>query len=157
LKLAKLQEYVKTALIQLKIESDERITLEAPQLAEAVRDDRILSRSFILAASADRPTIRLSETKQYALNFPANQDSQRIDPTSWGSFTQWLWKWFSCEIGPESRVGDAESIENLLSRFVDTHEWDTPWTDRSTSYDIPDNYIPSKAWAMLKFEPKRYR
>lgn len=144
-------DYIKTALFQFKKSEMYQLSLERKQLEDSRLDPRTEFRSFVLAVDEERSGIRINSVKNILADFNSHQASKSFDCSSWSCLTQWIWNWFSCEIGPISDPNDRESIEALLQQFVIEDNWDSPWPEGTPDYNIADDFLFAKAWLAFFF------
>lgn len=146
-------QYVKTALFQLKKSQNYRASIERRQLDDAMADSRTKDRAFILVVDEVRQGIRIESAVNLLQQFD-NQQTKTFEVAEWTSLTQWVWNWFSCDIGPTSDPSDQRSVEALLEnyRVPDSNSWDSPWAvGEIVQIELPEQ-VPARAWLTFLFE-----
>jgi hypothetical protein len=155
------EQYMKTALFQLKKSQNYRASVERRQLDDAMADARTGERAFVLAIDEVRQGIRIESAATLLKQF-SDQKSKTFEVAEWTSITQWVWNWFSCDIGPISDPTNLQSIEALLEnyRVPDSDSWQSPWAvGEIAENDLPEQ-TPARAWLTFTFEnqePSRQR
>jgi hypothetical protein len=151
------EQYVKTALFQLKKSEGYRASVERRQLDDAMADSRTGDRAFVLAIDEVRHGIRIESTATLLRQFD-KQQTKTFEVAEWTSLTQWTWNWFSCDIGPVSDPNDPQSVEALLEnyRVPDNDAWQSPWAvGEIEETDLPER-TPARVWLTFLFERQGY-
>jgi len=146
--------YVKTALFQIKRSNTYQTSIERDQLEDAMSDSRTSPRAFVLAIDDVRMGIRLQQCGKLLRQFEEKQQTKQFDATDWFSLTQFIFDWFSCDLGPMSDPKDPNSLESLLDAFriPEEEEWKSPWaTEPVDDADLPDT-VPAHTWLSLFFD-----
>lgn len=151
------QTYLKTALFQFKKSDNYRAELERSQLRDALINSEIGDRSFVLTIDEARSGVRIASVSELNGQFDDTQKdgaqkTKTFDCSGWTCLSQWIWNWFSCDIGPESDVNQPNNVESLLERYVADRDWEAPWSLGMDDFDLPQTYQPAKAWLLLFFE-----
>lgn len=143
--------FVKTALLQFKQGIDFEAKLEKHQLDQAAIMSVTADRSFVMYADKGRTGIRFHQVETLRAAYADGQQTKQFDSSDWTCLTQWLWDWFSCDIGPLSSPHDPNSVESLLEKFVVSDDWISPWNESDSrslkKYDV----LPARAWLVLFF------
>lgn len=155
------EQYVKTALFQLKKSENYRASIERKQLNDAMADSRTAERAFVLTIDEVRQGIRIESAATLLKQFD-KQKTKTFEVAEWTSLTQWVWSWFSCDVGPVSDATDKQSVEAMLEnyRVPDSNSWQSPWAvGRIAETELPEP-VPARAWLAFAFnsqEPNRQR
>jgi hypothetical protein len=144
------ENLVKTALFQLKQSDDFKVTLERKQLEDALIDERIGQRSFVLLADKGRTGVKLAFAPEILKQFDGRQKTKEFDASTWMPVTTWLTNWLSCDIGQPSQLNDPNSIESLLQQYVFEEAWVRDWSI-ITDFDFTSEYLPARTWLYIFF------
>ena len=149
--------FVKTAFFQLKKSNDFRTQIESIQISQASAYSGIKERSFALIVDESVNSFRIRHISDIEPEIPAGQNSKQFDCSRWSFFSEWLWNWLSCDTGAPTDINNPNKVENLLTKFIQQDNWDSPW---GSSFEEPLNLsddelpdiLPCKAWLVLIFE-----
>lgn len=144
------RDFIKTAFFQLKRSTNLSAVLESHQVREALRDRRVGDRAFVLAVDETRYCIRLRQVTEIVNEFPLDQGQRTYTTSDWSPLSRWVMEWMECSVGPNSSRDDPNSAEALLQEFAVEQPLETPW-GRTTDHDLPDNYLPARAWLQAEF------
>ena len=142
-------DWVKTALFQMKRSSDASVVIEEHQIHEAMSDNRILKRSFLIAVDEQRSLIRLESISDIQTLFPADQKTHTMDCSQWNGLVYWLHQWLVCDLGEESKSDDPESVESLLESFLLPNLPPEPLD--GVEAEQREYYLPARFWMRLLF------
>lgn len=145
--------YVKTAFFQFKKSQDYSVKVEKDQLDDAAKSARVYERSYVLAIDESRQGYRLHEIDSLREEFDDDQETKTFQGWDWTCLTNWIDDWFSCDEGPESNPDDPNSVEKVLTSFID-EDIDATWASRDEGelIDFPENLLPSETWLIFEFK-----
>jgi hypothetical protein len=150
-------EYVKTAIFQLKKSDEYSVSLDLDDLKASKEAEELSKRSFLFAIDEQRLGSRIAPISDLAPQLGLNK-SKTFDTNEWDFLSHWLWKWFSCDVGPESESKDGYPVESLLEGFAMTD----PDADEDDDQNIPiwkgnpkapkPELVPARAWIKACFK-----
>jgi hypothetical protein len=123
----------KTVLFQTKLADNYSVTVEHTQLDEALSLPEFAGRVFTMALDRRRAVVRIQSMELLAAAFPnPQQATMSFDTTEWMPSSDWIVRWFECQVGRPSTSFETSPIESLLASRVA----DAP--DRFPRYEHPD-------------------
>lgn len=146
---------IKTAFFQLKRSSNYILKTDRSQFEDALSVDAIGERSFLLAIDEDRKGFRINTIKDMFKHFNNNSKSKTFDASNWYCLTEFLWKWFSCDIGKSTKFNEPYSVESLLQNFIVEPSEKLKWITERRIDDNPEKFIPAKSWVIFQFLPSK--
>lgn len=151
------QDLIKTALFQTKVSEDFEVRLEKDQLSIGIENPLTKGRSFVLAIDKTRQGVRIKKIVDLIGGFKEDAKTLGVSVADWMPLGEWLFKWFSCDIGDDSRKGDANSIERLLEKYVLESDRDeaqgVPWgrNEKKEAETVAPSLIPARTWLSFLF------
>ena len=149
------QDWIKTALFQIKLSRNTSVLLERHQIYEASRDKRILERTYIFAVDDQRGLPRIKGASQIWDIFnslPNGQATHTIDCTPWDGLVYWLHQWLHCAEGAESKLGDSNGVESLLQSFIS--EPNPLISSGARQAEQLGDFLPARSWMQIIFAQK---
>lgn len=144
------ENFMKTALFQLKKTHAYKATLAADQLDEALLLAAVGPRSFVLSVDEERLGFRVKSAQACRDEIGNAHNSKEFDTERWDFLVVWLLKWFKCEEGPPTLPDDRNPVEGLLGSFrIDDQPFDVESLRRQ---NVPENWVPARAWLYYNFE-----
>lgn len=107
----------KTAVFQTKVSDNYSATIERGQLEEVLSVREFVGRSFAMAVDRVRGVIRIQSADLLASGFSKTQATKTFDTIEWVPSSDWIVRWFECEIGRPSNDFEP-SPEGLLAAYV---------------------------------------
>jgi hypothetical protein len=109
----------KTALFQTKVGDNHSATIERHQLDAVLAVPEFARRGFTMALDRPRRSIRIQSVDVLSADFAASkQKTRKFDTTEWLASSDWIVRWFECDVGRPSSALEGPSIEALLSRHI---------------------------------------
>ncbi|MCD1261420.1 hypothetical protein B5M42_021700 [Paenibacillus athensensis] len=140
--------FTKTALFQIKKSHNFTSTIEKRQLEQALLNNPIGKRSFVLSVDDPKGAIRIQEVEHIYGQFPKNVQSSAFHIEDWYSLGDWLVRWMDCKVGAGNRPQDPPPIEALLEneKIEGMQAFDFGGT-----FDLPRGYKITRKWFKFIF------
>jgi hypothetical protein len=147
------ERWTKTALFQLKVSQDQKVTLEKEQLGAALMKDLIAQRSFVAAIDRRRCTQRIAKTEDIlAAERHNSRKTFTVDAVSWLASSDWVFRWIRCEHGvlsDEQHGGLA--TEELLNAYVAQDERNPYFGVARETPESPESLgITARTWYIAR-------
>lgn len=137
----------KTAIFQTKLGDNYTATVEHSQLREALSAPEFAGRAFTMALDRPRGSMRVQSVDVLAAAFlNSTHATKSFDTTEWLPSTDWIVKWFDCEVGRPSSPLEASSIEGLLSSYIDQSSDGFPRFPRPEQRRDNDHLFIPEVW-----------
>jgi len=134
----------KTALFQTKIGDNHLATVDRSQLDAVLAVPEFAGRGFTMALDRLRRSIRIQSVDALSSAFIApNQKTKRFDTTAWLASSDWIVKWFECDIGRASSALDGPPIEALLSRYILEAPGEFPRYESDVPFEREPTLVPA--------------